>query len=248
MIAILALRPVFQFMPLCALAAIVISGCFALLEFDEAVFLWKSSKLDFATWMLAFIFTVFMGLKDGVVLSVIISLIIVLSRSAFPHTNRLGRAGGPDSDEYRPTQDTREELEVHPEVLLIGVEQAVYFANSNHVKDKLYQMAKQAGAEASLEEKRLRYVVLSLAGTPHVDSTVMHMLTDASSYFGGDGVRFILTDVNESSRLLLRKGKVLDKIGERYVFGTLHQANLYALDMIRSGKEEQISVAIDDHH
>lgn len=90
MIAILAMRPLFQFMPLCALAAIVISGCFSLLEFDEMIFLWKASKVDFATWQVAFWFTVCLGLKDGVVISVILSLVIVLSRSAFPKV-RAGR-------------------------------------------------------------------------------------------------------------------------------------------------------------
>lgn len=84
MITLIALTKIFEFMPMCALAAIVISGCFSLLEFGEMIYLAKASMVDLFTWQVAFWATFCFGLKDGVIISLIISLLLVLSRSAFP--------------------------------------------------------------------------------------------------------------------------------------------------------------------
>ena len=109
-------------------------------------------------------------------------------------------------------------------------------------------MAKQADEEARLQGKKLRYLVLDLSSSPYTDSTVMHMLTDAITYFAEMGVKFCLAGPNTTTRSMLRKGQLVDKIGERYVFATLHQADMYCQEMIRSGKEEEIVVPVGDHH
>lgn len=161
----------------------------------------------------------------------------------------MGQIGGPDSDEFRGVGTaTDNEVATDPEILLVMVEQATYFANALNVKDKMYQFAKDVDEAARAQGTRLRYLVLDMSSSPYTDSTVMHMLSDAVDYFAGMGVRFCLAGPNTTTRTMLRKGKLVDKIGERYIFATLHQANLYCRQMMAQGKEEEFHIVVDDHH
>ena len=49
-ITLLLLTSVFEKLPLCVLAAIVISGVLGLFDYTEALYLWKVHKFDFGVW------------------------------------------------------------------------------------------------------------------------------------------------------------------------------------------------------
>jgi sulfate transporter 4 len=54
----------------CALAAIVISAVIGLVDYEEAMFLWRVEKKDFLLWLAASIFTLFLGIEVGVLIGV----------------------------------------------------------------------------------------------------------------------------------------------------------------------------------
>ncbi|KAL6977307.1 Sulfate transporter 4.1, chloroplastic, partial [Sarracenia purpurea var. burkii] len=50
----------------CALAAIVISAVIGLVDYDEAIFLWRVDKKDFLLWTISSATTLFFGIEIGV--------------------------------------------------------------------------------------------------------------------------------------------------------------------------------------
>ena len=81
------------------LASIVISGVISLVDYEEAIYLWKVHKFDFSNWMFAFLGTLFLGVELGLGIAVGLSLMLVVFESAYPHTAVLGRL--PGTTEYR---------------------------------------------------------------------------------------------------------------------------------------------------
>lgn len=59
--ALLFLTELFTDIPLCALAAIVISAVMGLVDYDEAIFLWHVDKRDFLLWTITCTTTLFLG-------------------------------------------------------------------------------------------------------------------------------------------------------------------------------------------
>ena len=98
-IVLLCLTSVFELLPLNVLAAIVISGVLGLLDYEEAISLWRVHKFDFGVWMTAFTGTLFLGVEVGLAIAVGVSLLIVIYESAYPHTSVLGRL--PGTNTYR---------------------------------------------------------------------------------------------------------------------------------------------------
>uniref|UniRef100_A0A803P2D4 SLC26A/SulP transporter domain-containing protein n=1 Tax=Cannabis sativa TaxID=3483 RepID=A0A803P2D4_CANSA len=83
--ALLFLTPLFKYIPQCALAAIVISAVMGLVDFEEAIFLWRVDKKDFLLWIITSTTTLFLGIEIGVLIGVGVSLAFVIHESANPH-------------------------------------------------------------------------------------------------------------------------------------------------------------------
>ncbi|KAK6933246.1 STAS domain [Dillenia turbinata] len=64
--ALLFLTPLFTDIPECALAAIVISAVIGLVDYEEAIFLWRVDQKDFLLWLITGITTLFLGIEIGV--------------------------------------------------------------------------------------------------------------------------------------------------------------------------------------
>jgi sulfate transporter 4 len=72
-VVLLFLTPVFEKLPLNVLAAIVISGVLGLLDYEEAMYLWRVHKFDFAVWVTACLGTMFLGVEIGLGIAVGVS-------------------------------------------------------------------------------------------------------------------------------------------------------------------------------
>lgn len=75
-LTLVVLTPLFFYLPKAILAAIVILSVRTLFEFEEAKYLWKNNKIDFAIMMITFIATLLIGIELGVAIGVILSLIV----------------------------------------------------------------------------------------------------------------------------------------------------------------------------
>jgi sulfate transporter 4 len=132
MITLLFLTSIFEYMPLATLAAIVISGVLGLLDFEEAMYLWRVHKFDWLVWMVSFLGTMFLGVEVGLMIAVGLSLLLVLYESAYPHTAVLGRL--PGATVYRNIKQYPE-AEQYAGIVLCRVDAPIYFANTQYIRD-----------------------------------------------------------------------------------------------------------------
>jgi sulfate transporter 4 len=79
--------------------AIIIVGVMGLVDYPEFIYLWRVNKLDWLVWNFAFLFTIFLGVEIGIIVSVCVSLLLVIYKVAFPRITTLGKL--PGSEVYR---------------------------------------------------------------------------------------------------------------------------------------------------
>jgi sulfate transporter 4 len=202
---------------LATLAAIVISGVVSLVDYSEAIYLWRVHKFDFSVWMCAFLGTLFLGVEMGLGLSVGISLLLVIFESAYPHTAVLGRL--PGTHHYRNIKQYPN-AERYDGTVLIRVDAPIYFANTQHVKEKIqkyYERAEEKLHEEhrrlsernnndesdennnvirSSEVQRVQFVVLELSPVSHIDTSALHTLHEIKAMFCDDNVQLCLANPN----------------------------------------------------
>lgn len=90
---LLFLTPIFQRLPFAVFGAIVIVSVTALVEFEQAIYLWQVNKLDLCVWLASCLGTLFISIEIGLAISIGLAVVTALYTSAFPHTAVLGKVG-----------------------------------------------------------------------------------------------------------------------------------------------------------
>ncbi|CAI5503317.1 unnamed protein product [Closterium sp. Naga37s-1] len=134
LLTLMFLTPLFQFLPLPVLGAILVSSVCGLVDYEEAAFLLRVDPKDFVVWMLAFCGTLFFGIQTGVMVAVVISLGFVINESANVQCEELGRL--PGTTVYRTVQQYPD-AKVTPGIAVIKCHSHLYFANVSNLRDVL---------------------------------------------------------------------------------------------------------------
>jgi sulfate transporter 4 len=233
---LLLLTPVFEKLPLNVLAAIVISGVLGLLDYDEAIYLWKVHKFDFGVWMTACLGTMFLGVEIGLAIAVGVSLLIVIYESAYPHTSVLGRL--PGTNIYRNINQYPQG-ERYEGIVIVRIDAPLYFANAQNVRDKIRKYRLQAQEELDQTtapssgrstSSTVRYIILEMAPVGSVDTSALHILTDMYETYLSHGQRLCFSNPNQAVMELMLVSGFADKVGRRHFFCSLQDAVHYCLD------------------
>ncbi|GKV09285.1 hypothetical protein SLEP1_g20810 [Rubroshorea leprosula] len=128
------ITPLFKYTPNAILAAIIISAVVGLIDVQAAILIWKIDKFDFVACMGAFFGVVFASVEIGLLIAVSISFAKILLQVTRPRTAVLGKI--PRTNVYRNILQYPEAVNV-PGVLIVRVDSAIYFSNSNYVKESV---------------------------------------------------------------------------------------------------------------
>ncbi|GJR16033.1 sulfate transporter 1.2-like protein [Tanacetum coccineum] len=127
------ITPLFEYTPNAILSSIIISAVIGLIDIDAAILIWKIDKLDFVACMGAFLGVVFRSVEIGLLIAVAISFAKILLQVTRPRTAILGKI--PHTSVYRNIGQYTEATTV-PGFLIVRVDSAIYFSNSNYTKER----------------------------------------------------------------------------------------------------------------
>ena len=164
-ITLLFLTTYFYYLPHAVLAAIILVAVFGLIDIKEALHLWQTDKTDFILFLLTASGTLLLGIEEGILIGVVLSLVMVIYGVSYPHLAELGKI--PGQAEYRNV-DRFDHLETSADVLIIRIDAPIYFANLNYIKDYIYKKLRSRGAA--------KHLILDARAIHHIDSSGVHML------------------------------------------------------------------------
>mmetsp|Transcript_48686 Transcript_48686/g.117756 ORF Transcript_48686/g.117756 Transcript_48686/m.117756 type:complete len:863 (-) Transcript_48686:95-2683(-) len=238
-LTLLFLTSIFELLPLATLAAIVISGVISLVDYPEAIYLWKVHRFDFGVWLVAFFLTLFLGVELGLGIAVGISLLLVLFESAYPPTSELGRL--PGTAQYRNIKQYPE-AETYDGIIVVRIDAPIYFANVQHVRDKVQKYFNRAAKNLSSAEQmnnddndirdpsseevqRVQFVILELSPVAHIDTTGLHAIQEmASTFKKNDDVQLCLANPNRRVMHRLVSSGLANEIGRDHIYVSTHDA------------------------
>ncbi|XP_076921107.1 sulfate transporter 4.1, chloroplastic-like [Bidens hawaiensis] len=217
------MTPLFEVIPQCALAAIVISAVIGLVDYDEAIFLWKVDKKDFFLWAVTGATTLFLGIEIGVLVGVGFSLAFVIHESANPHIAVLGRL--PGTTVYRNIQQYPEAY-TYNGIVIVRIDSPIYFANTSYIKDRLreYEIVVDQSSKRGPEVERIYFVILEMAPVTYVDSSAVQTLKELYQEYTSRDIQIAISNPNKEVLLTLAKSGFIDQIGKEWCFVRVHDA------------------------
>ena len=171
LITILFILPIFYYLPKAVMASIVLVAAVGLLEFEDALFIWKiRAWKDLALMAFTFFITIFWSVESGTLISIAVSLVLVIKHSSMPKIDILGKVvengrteDGVPKIKFRPINEifrnpeeykmTKEDMEM----LIVKVEESLFFANTGQLQDRLRRAEAYCGwmhIHPSEEERR----------------------------------------------------------------------------------------------
>jgi SulP family sulfate permease len=213
-ITLLFLTPLFYHLPNTVLAAIIMVAVFGLINFKEAIFLWKANQLDFFLMLVTFLATLLLGIEQGIIIGFSLSLIILIFRTSRPYVAELGRV--PNANFYR-NKERFVEVIIAEDILVFRFDAQLFYANSNYFRDKLDEMMAKKGSA-------LKLIVLDAESINRVDSTGVEMLKERIRFCQKKGILFYFAGVKGPVRDDLFRSGILEIIDLSHFFMRANQA------------------------
>jgi len=205
-------------MPMSVLAAIVISGVIGLLDYEEAVYLYRVRMFDFLVWCISCIGTMFLGVEIGLAIAVTVSLLIVIYESAYPHIAVLGRL--PGSTVYRNVKQYPN-AETYEGLVLCRIDAPIYFGNTQHIRDKLNKYESQGSNQT---KHGIKFMIIEMSPVSHVDTSALHVFHDLILSYKARGIKICFCNPNPTVMQRFERSGLTEDVGSNNFFVCAHDA------------------------
>uniref|UniRef100_A0AAY4F084 STAS domain-containing protein n=1 Tax=Denticeps clupeoides TaxID=299321 RepID=A0AAY4F084_9TELE len=129
LLVVVAIGFIFQPLPQTVLAAIIMVNLVGMFkQMRDIPLLWKTSKLELAIWLVAFVSSVLLGLDYGLLVSIGFAIVTVIYRTQSPKSMILGHI--PNTGMYCDVDEYQESIECTG-IKIFHLNASIYFANSD---------------------------------------------------------------------------------------------------------------------
>lgn len=211
-LVLLFFSPLLSWLPLSALAAVIVVAALALIDVRSMLSVWRFSRADGFCMLVTLASVLVLGIEIGIVTGVMLSLVLFVWRTSRPHIAVVGRV--PGTEHFRNIQ--RHEVDTSRRVLAVRVDESLYFANTRWLEDRLLA---EVAARADLE-----HLVLVCSAVNDIDASALETLTALAQALTDAGVTLHLAEVKGPVMDRLRRAGFEEALGEGRIFLSTHGA------------------------
>jgi SulP family sulfate permease len=218
-------------LPTVILASIVLVAIKGLFDLKEMKRLFKVNRFDFIIALIAFLSVIIFGIKNGVLLGALFSLVLIIHNVSSPHVAFLGRIPGTN----RYTDINRHpDNELIPGLLLFRVESPLVYFNVANVYRIIWAKVKET-------RNSLKVVIFDLSTSATIDSSGARLIKRLYENLKADGIEFKVAEAHSEVRDILRFEDIEYLLGHISRRDTLHDIITSSI----SGREPDIKKATE---
>ena len=191
LVAALLLTPALYFVPQATLSATIVVAVLSLVDMSILRSTWAYSRSDFAAVVATLLVTLAIGVEEGLVAGVALSLLLYLFKTSRPHIAEVGLV--PGTEHFRNV--LRHPVKVNPHLASLRVDESLYFANARVLEDRVNALV--------AERLQLQHLVLQCSAINDIDASALDSLEAINQRLADSGVRLHLSEV---------KGPVMDRL------------------------------------
>ncbi len=214
-LTLLFLTPAFYYLPNAVLAAIIMVAVFGLIDLKYPARLWKNRKDEFALLVITFLLTLGLGIKEGILLGVLASLLLLVYRISKPHIAILGRIR--DTPHFRNLDRFTTDTENPEDFLILRFDGQLFFGNKDYFREQLQKQIEKKG-------EGLQYVILNAEAVNYIDSTAVFMLRSLVADLKKENIRFAVAGAIGPTRDILYTSGLIEDIGKENLFTNTNEA------------------------
>jgi high affinity sulfate transporter 1 len=201
-------------LPLSMLAAVLIFVAFRLFKGRDLLTIARFNLVEFALAAITLLVVVLVGVEQGIVVAVGLSLLERIRLAARPQLHELGRVPGTTS---WTTMSEAEDADPMPGILVVLFATPLWYANAVHFREEVAHMLNRAGSTT-------RVLILDTIGMSDLDFTGSRALGQVLDRCERDHIEFGIARAGDHLRAALQRSGLMDRIGVDNCFATVGTA------------------------
>jgi SulP family sulfate permease len=233
LLTLLFLTPLFYYLPIPILAAIIMVSIFGLIDIKYLRQLWKKNRDECLVFLITFIITMTVGIPQGIVIGILLSLLTMIFRTSKPHIAILGKIK--NTEYYKNVNRFEEDITVDKRILIFRFDAQLFFGNQDYFKKELLKQVAIKGAELEL-------IIINAEAINYIDSSALNMLEKVCTDLRETKIKIMITGAIGPIRDIIFNHKLITIIGTDNLFiNTSEAVNTFSERNIVSGIQRKIS-------
>jgi SulP family sulfate permease len=134
LLAVQFLTSLFYYIPMAVLGAIIQVSVLSMLDFDAMVKAYHTHRKDCIVMVSTFLLTFFVGVSQGLIAGIVLSIAMIIHATAFPSIVHVGKLSDSEGGHYKDVARFKNARQ-HPGIAIIRMDATLFFANCAHFKD-----------------------------------------------------------------------------------------------------------------
>jgi MFS superfamily sulfate permease-like transporter len=212
-IVLVAANDALSDLPISSLAAIVICAAVTLFDLPTLLWLWRVRRSELALAMAALLGVAILGVLEGIVVAIVLSLGDFVRRAWRPYDAVLGRIEGQKG--YHDI-DRHPDAEQIPGLVIYRFDAPIFFANAEHFAER--------ARDASSSRSDIRWLIVAAEPVTDIDTTGAEELTGLLDDLEAREITLAFAELKGQAKDRLRRYGLYDRIGDEHFFPTLGTA------------------------
>jgi SulP family sulfate permease len=213
-LTLLYFTPLIYNLPKAALAGIIMVAAVGLIDVREFRYLFRVKRSEGALLVFTCVATLTLGIKLGLLVGVIASILLFITLNTRPHAAILGRL--PETDIFRNAEEFREAQTIGG-LIILRIDASFYFANTEFLKAKIRELLQSHG-------DTLQALILDASAINDLDSSADTALHQIAADFKKRGIEFYIAGVKGPVRKVMKRSGLYDVLGGDHFFFTIDAA------------------------
>lgn len=211
-LALVFFTPALYHLPKAVLAAIIVMAVASLVDFSPIHHMWRYMKLDAVSFISTFAAVLILGVEEGILAGIVLSIAFFLWRTSRPNLVQLGRL-----DNSQLFRDARfHKVTTYEKVLTLRVDMSLYFANAAYLEDYVLRYV--------ADHPDVEHFVLVCSSVNMIDASALETIESLHSRLRDAGVVMHLAAVKSTILRRLKAVDFIDKLEPGRLFGSAHEA------------------------
>ncbi|TYP93963.1 sulfate permease, SulP family [Fodinibius salinus] len=211
---LLLLTPIFYYLPMPILAAIIIVSALNLIDISEFVFLYSTKHSEGLIASFTAICTLLIGIQEGILLGVVASMLHMLYKYSRPSVAELGII--PDTRLFK-NLDRNPEAETIDRILILRVDASFSFINADFFRDYILDKSRR-------RNNSTQYVLIDGTAINSLDTTAIEKIKSMISMLENWDIELYIAGLKGPVRDVVDKSGLREFLGEDHFFREPHEA------------------------
>jgi SulP family sulfate permease len=235
MVIVLLVAPLISYLPLAAMAGVILLVAYNLIDFKNIKKTFTYSKSESVIFSATFLATLLFELEFAIYLGVLLSLMLFIAKTSTPDVHTLA-FGTPPGERDRRLQSIRKAPLVQcPQLKIIRIDMSIYFGSINHIQKQISQI---------VDNQRIYHILIVASGVNFIDLAGIEALLIENKRLKAQNGSLYFVAVKSTAYEFMEKVNFVNEIGRDNFFDSKADAINVLYDRLDKSKCEKCQALV----